>query len=110
MRFALNHAIEHTKQRIYYIIPYTTIIEQNASEVRKILDCKDNLLEYHSNVLNSNKKNKKGGSINEEENDDYELLTERWTSPIIFTTMVQFLNTVYATGNQNIRRMHNLAD
>ena len=110
LRFALNHAIEHTKQRIYYIIPYTTIIEQNASEVRKILDCKDNLLEYHSNVLNSNKKNKKGGSINEEENDDYELLTERWTSPIIFTTMVQFLNTVYATGNQNIRRMHNLAD
>lgn len=98
LRFALNHAIEYKKQRIYYIIPYTTIIEQNADDVRNILNCKNNLLEYHSNVLDCNK------------NSDYEILTERWTSPIIFTTMVQFLNTVYATGNQNIRRMHNLAN
>ena len=40
----------------------------------------------------------------------YQLLTERWDSPFIFTTTVQFLDTVYRSGTQNIRRMHNLAN
>ncbi len=91
LRFALNHG----KKRIFYIMPYTTIVEQNAQAVREILDCEDDVLEYHSNIVES----KKIG--------DYELISERFDYPIVFTTMVQFLNSFFAKGNSNIRRLHN---
>lgn len=109
-RYALKHAIEHGKNRIIYVVPYTTIIEQNAEELRKIIKDDANLLEHHSNVI-------------EDETDDDEYLEGRtdtaqklklakdnWNSPIIFTTMVQFLNVFYASGSRNIRRLHNLSD
>ena len=96
LNYALNHAIKYGKNRIIYVIPYTSIIEQNAEEVRKTLHAENTLLEYHSNIMDCNK------------NENYEIFSERWTSPVIFTTMVQFLNCVYAKGNDNIRRMHNL--
>ena len=51
MRYALKHAIEHNKERIIYIVPYTTIIEQNAAEIRSILQNVDMILEHHSNVV-----------------------------------------------------------
>lgn len=98
LRFALNHAKKHNLKRIIYVLPYTTIIEQNAKVVRDVLDCNNELLEYHSNVVEENKS---------EEN---ELLTQSWDYPIIFTTMVQYLNTFYARGTQDIRRLHNLCD
>ncbi|MFI3213302.1 MAG: CRISPR-associated helicase Cas3' [Eubacteriales bacterium] len=94
MRFALYHAKKYKKKRIIYIMPYTSIIEQNAEEMRKALGCQEHLLEFHSNVLDDSK------------NEEYEILGERFNSPIIFTTMVQFLNVLFATGNGNIRKMH----
>ena len=77
-------------------MPYTTIIEQNAEEVRQILKAEDYILEHHSNVM-----------MNEVENDDFEnvsyeqyqqikklkIAKDDWDIPIIFTTMVQFLDT-----------------
>ena len=96
LNFALNHAKIYNKDRIIYVIPYTSIIEQNAEEIRSVLNAQDTILEYHSNILEKN------------QNDDYEIFSERWNSPIIFTTMVQFLNSVFANGNSNIRRMHSL--
>ncbi len=100
LRFALKHAIEKGKKRIMYVLPFTTIIEQNAKDVRDVLKCDDYLLEHHSNVIHDN---------GESEN-NYKILTQRWESPIIFTTMVQFLDTIYAGGTQSLRRMHNLSD
>lgn len=96
LRFALRHAELKNKDRIIYILPYTTIIEQNAEEVRKALQCTDDLLEYHSNVLEDDK------------GENYKLLTHRWSNKIIYTTMVQFLNTFYNKGTQDMRRIHNL--
>ena len=101
LRFALKHAYEKDKKRIIYVLPYTTIIEQNAEEVRDVLKCDDYLLEHHSNVINF---------TDDESEKYYRLLTQRWDSPIIFTTMVQFLETVYAGGTQAPRRLHNLTD
>lgn len=95
LRFALNHSIANEKQRIFYIIPYTSIIEQNAAVARSVLRCGENLLEYHSNVTN------------DAEDSDLKVISERFSSPIVFTTMVQFLNCFYDDGNGNIRRMHN---
>lgn len=107
-RYALKHAMEHGKKQIIYVVPFTTIIEQNAEELRKIIDDDDNLLEHHSNVI-----------VDETEDDEYldgrmstglklKLAKDNWDSPIIFTTMVQFLNVFYARGTRNIRRLHNL--
>lgn len=96
LRFALAHAKENKMQRIIYVLPYTTIIEQNAEVVRNAIDCDEHLLEHHSNVVST------------EKDEEYMLLTQRWDSPIIFTTMVQFLNTFFEAGTSSIRRLHQI--
>lgn len=106
--YALEHARIHGKKRIVYVVPYTTIIEQNAREVRELLECGDDLLEFHSHVLVRDDSEVESGR--REEDPSLKLLTERWDRPIIFTTMVQFLDTIYAAGTQKIRRFHQLAD
>ncbi|WP_408609899.1 CRISPR-associated helicase Cas3' [Lachnotalea glycerini] len=103
LRYALNHARSCKKSRILYVLPFTSIIEQNAQVVRDALLPKDYLLEHHSNVVD-------GEDTEKDEVEYRQLLTEQWTSPIIFTTMVQFLNTFFSKGTKNIRRMHNLTD
>ncbi|KGA98995.1 CRISPR-associated protein Cas3 [Alkalihalobacillus alcalophilus ATCC 27647 = CGMCC 1.3604] len=109
LRFGLRHALLQKKKRIIYIVPFTTIIEQNAQEVREILQDDANILEHHSNIIND--------SIDDEAEDGrisnkqkLKLAKDNWDSPIIFTTMVQFLNVFYAKGSRNSRRMHNLSE
>lgn len=110
LRYALKHAIEHGKNRIIYVLPYTTIIEQNAAEVRRILEDEAQILEHHSNVIEDNDDNDESmdGLINIRQK--LKLAKDNWDSPIIFTTMVQFLNVFYAQGSRNIRRLHNLSE
>ncbi len=104
LRYALAHAKKFHKDRIFYIIPFTTIIDQNAKEIKDILGHEDMILEHHSNLVIDN------GDDTDDEQDAYKLLTERWDSPIILTTMVQFLDTLFSGGTQSVRRMHNLAN
>lgn len=104
LRYALAHAKKFHKDRIFYIIPFTTIIDQNAKEIKDILGHEDMFLEHHSNLVVDK------GNDNDDEQDAYKLLTERWDSPIILTTMVQFLDTLFSGGTQGVRRMHNLAN
>ncbi len=107
LRYALKHAMEYKKDRIIYIVPYTTIIEQNAQEVRDILKNDEYILEHHSNIIEDRNL----------EDEDYDLVKKKlklakdnWDSPIIFTTMVQFLNVFYSKGTRNVRRLHNLSN
>lgn len=103
MRFALHHARKHGLDRIIYVIPYTSIIEQNAQEIRdvfatdKSLDIEKIVLEHHSNLLEKNdtKRNR--------------LLSETWDAPVVFTTSVQLLETLFAGGTKGAHRMHQLA-
>ena len=105
LRFALEHANNYHKKRIIYVIPYTTIIDQNALVIRDALQNDDIILEHHSNII-----------YDEIGGDDAtgrtipELLTERWDCPIILTTTVQLLNTLFLGKARSVRRMHNLAD
>lgn len=109
LRYALKHAIKYKKKRIIYVVPYTTIIEQNAAEVREILDDNENILEHHSNVIEDNEDDEcQDGIMSIQQK--LKLAKDNWDSPIIFTTMVQFLNTFYAYGSRNIRRLHNLSE
>src|SRR5665648_549745 len=104
LRYALGHAKKFNKDRIFYVIPFTTIIDQNAKEIKDILGHEDMILEHHSNLIIDYSQD------NEEELEVYKLLTERWDSPIILTTMVQFLDTLFSGGTQGARRIHNLAN
>lgn len=101
LRYGLKHAKLYGKERVIYIVPYTTIIEQNADEIRKVLKDDENILEHHSNVIDDG---------DTHVNKKLKLAQDNWSAPIIFTTMVQYLNTFYANGRRNIRRLHNLSN
>jgi CRISPR-associated endonuclease/helicase Cas3 len=111
MRFALHHAKKHQLDRIIYIIPFTSIIEQNAEEIRKAVEREGDewpwVLEHHSNLIRDEmtKEDKQ-----DEQSRYQELATENWDVPIIFTTMVQFLETLFGGGTSSARRIHNLAN
>ncbi|BCG56844.1 CRISPR-associated helicase Cas3' [Paenibacillus sp. URB8-2] len=107
LRYALKHALTYGKERIIYIVPYTTIIEQNAQDIRDILQDDDMILEHHSNVIEDRDDESEAYDIRRKK---LRLARDNWDRPIIFTTMVQFLNTFYAKGTRNARRMHQLAN
>lgn len=102
LRYALHHAKRHKLDRIIYVIPYTSIIEQNAGAVREIVENKGDpfpwVLEHHSNLDPS------------KQTWHSKLVTENWDAPIIFTTMVQFLEILFGGGTTSVRRMHQLAN
>ncbi|MGE6629187.1 CRISPR-associated helicase Cas3' [Bacillus sp. NPDC077027] len=114
LRYGLEHALYNGKKKIIYVVPYTTIIEQNAAELRKVLQDDRHILEHHSNVVES----VDGVAEDQEELDEsalnrnyhLKLAKDNWDSPIILTTMVQFLNVFYAKGNRNTRRLHQIAE
>lgn len=110
LRYALRHAELYNKKRIIYIVPYTTIIEQNANEVREILQDYSNILEHHSNIIHDDVDDDEADDGRISERQKLKLAKDNWDSPIIFTTMVQFLDTFYAYGGRNIRRLHNLSE
>lgn len=105
LRFALHHARQHEMARIVYVIPFTSIIDQNARVVREILEpAADNasqsrvVLEHHANLTP------------EVQGWREKMLTENWDAPVIFTTMVQFLEALFGGGTRGARRMHQLAN
>lgn len=104
LRFALYHAQKNKMTRIIYVVPFTSIIDQNADEVRKIFKNlsqtakKEIVLEHHSNLTP------------EKETFQGKLLAENWDAQIIYTTAVQFLETLFGSGTRGVRRMHQLAN
>lgn len=107
LRYALKHAITYKKERIIYIVPFTTIIEQNANDVRQILKKDSYILEHHSNVIEHYENDSEDYDLKQKK---LKLAKDNWDSPIIFTTMVQFLNTFYSKGTRNVRRLHHLTN
>ncbi|MEC0183275.1 CRISPR-associated helicase/endonuclease Cas3 [Paenibacillus peoriae] len=115
LRYALKHAVTFEKKHIIYVVPFTTIIEQNAREVREIIRDDANILEHHSNVVMDEVEDidAEGHELEDvvmNTHQKLKLAKDNWDSPIIFTTMVQFLNVFYAGGSRNVRRLHNLSE
>ncbi|WP_020563907.1 CRISPR-associated helicase/endonuclease Cas3 [Methylosarcina fibrata] len=102
LRFALHHAKKHGLERIVYVIPYTSIIEQNAEAIRKAIEHADDkwpwVMEHHSNLEP------------EQQTWHSKLVAENWDAPIVLTTMVQFLETCFSGGTRGVRRLHQLAN
>lgn len=99
LAFALRHAVEHGLSHIIYVIPYTSIIEQNARVFASILG-EDNVLEHHCNV------NYEGG----EELKSMQLAAENWDKPVIVATNVQFFESLFAGSSSKTRKLHNIAN
>ena len=100
LRFALAHAQAHRKQRIIFTAPLLSILEQNADVIRKVLQDDSLILEHHSNVVLT--------ADSPEHLDQRELLAETWDAPVILTTLVQLLNTLFSGKTTAIRRFHAL--
>lgn len=101
LRFAIHYCKKHGKERIFYIAPFRTILEQNCDEWKKIIG-ESYVLEHHSDMIASFEA--------EEEITEYELRSDKWDMPIIATTLVQFLNTFFSDCINSVRRMHCLCN
>lgn len=100
LRFALHRAKKENKQHIIYIAPFNSILEQNAQEIRMALGNSDIVLEHHCNVV----------CDTEEEEQKYQKMTEIWDEPVIVTTAVQILNTLFSARKSCIRRFHSICN
>lgn len=103
MAFALNHAKKHEMSRVIYVIPYTSIIEQNAAVFRKIFG-DENVIEHHSSILFDMAEGTDERSCRQA------LATENWDAPIIVTTAVQFFESLYANRSSQCRKLHSIAN
>ncbi|MGV2876055.1 CRISPR-associated helicase Cas3' [Macrococcus capreoli] len=102
LRYGMHQLKEMNKSRFIYVTPFLSVLEQNAKEIKDILQDKY-IIEHHSN-------------FHEDENNDDDTLdsqirnylVESWDSPIIITTMVQFFRTLFKSSSNNLRRFSSL--
>lgn len=101
LRFCVQMARRQNAHHLFYFAPYKSITKQNAENIRRALG-EEYVLEHHSDVL-----------FESDEYSDQErwlALSQRWQGvPVICTTMVQLLNTLFAAPRQNVRRLSALA-
>ncbi len=102
LRFALTHAIKWKKKKIIFTSPLLSILEQNAQVIHEFIENQDIILEHHSNVVQPIE--------DADELNLNELMVENWNAPIIITTLVQMLNTMFDGATSSIRRFHALCN
>ncbi|NOS76096.1 MAG: CRISPR-associated helicase Cas3' [Methyloglobulus sp.] len=103
MAFALDHAITHQQRRIIYVIPFTSIIEQNAKVFREAFgNLADAIIEHHSAFDDTKLPNNNA-------RDTLKRAMESWDAPVIVTTAVQFFESLFADRTSQCRKLHNIA-
>lgn len=111
LAFALNHALENDLKRVVYVIPYTTIIEQNAQIFREIFG-EQNVLEHHCHFEWEELRHLHLPDDDNQTTSVYKklkLAAENWDIPIVVTTNVQFFESLFANRSSRCRKIHNLA-
>lgn len=101
LRFAVNYCRKYKKERIFYIAPFMSILEQNSSVFKQILG-EEYVIEHHSDMFSRLQ--------NDDELEEYELRSDKWDMPVIATTLVQFMNTIFKDRMDSVRRMHRLCN
>ncbi|MGM9647312.1 MAG: CRISPR-associated helicase Cas3' [Eubacteriales bacterium] len=102
LRYALAHSKKWNKSRIIFTSPLLSILDQNAQVIRDYIADDSLILEHHSNLVKPKE--------TFEQLSDLELLTDTWHSPIIITTLVQLLNTLFSGKTACIRRFQALCN
>ena len=96
LSFALKHAATHGLERVIYVIPYTSIIEQTSAVFRDVLG-PQNVVEHHS-------------ALPEENDSEFNrYASENWDAPVVVTTSVQFFESLFSCRNSRCRKIHNIA-
>ncbi len=108
LAFALEHALRHGQQRVIYVIPFTSIVEQTAAVFRHALregplDSAEFVLEHHS-AFDEDRIGQR------EARDKLRLAMENWDAPIVVTTAVQFFESLFANRPSTCRKLHNIAN
>lgn len=99
--WAMLHAVRNGQKRIILSIPYTSIITQTAAILKDIFG-DENVLEHHSNI--------KDDGNNDETSLSKKLAAENWDFPIIVTTNVQLIESIYSSHPSSCRKLHNIAN
>ena len=109
LAFALDHAIRHGLRRVIFVIPFTSIVEQNAAAFRKALGKwgESAVLEHHSAFIATVPP--KSDAERYQAKEKLRLAMENWDSPIVVTTAVQFFESLFAARPSQCRKLHNIA-
>lgn len=107
LAFALDHAVKFGLRRVILVIPFTSIVEQNAAVWRDALGLlgEQALLEHHSAY-----DQEKVVFDNPASKDKLRLAAENWDAPIVVTTAVQFFESLFANRSSRCRKLHNIAN
>lgn len=105
LAFALDHAITYSMSRVIYVIPFTSIVEQNAQVFRDAFGDlgEAGVLEHHSAFIED-------PNTAWESKDKRRLAMENWDAPIIVTTAVQFFESLFADRPSRCRKLHHIAN
>lgn len=107
LNWALHHAKAHPNiKRIIIVLPFISIIDQTATELKTIFKDFDVILEHHSNVIYE-------GTVDDEDfccKDSKQLAAENWDYPIVITTAVQFFESLFSNKRSKCRKVHNMQD
>lgn len=105
LAFGLEHAVKQGMNRIIYVIPYTSIIDQTADTFSRLLG-EENILPHYA-----------GADYQLADSEDLSqvqykrlLASENWDAPIIVTTAVQFFESLYSNRSSRCRKLHNIAN
>lgn len=101
LAFALKRAQLKGHKRVIYVVPYNTIIEQNAKVIESYLG-DENVLQHHSNIDYETDES--------DRNLKKKLATENWDYPVIVTSSVQFYESMFASSPSACRKLHNIVN
>jgi CRISPR-associated endonuclease/helicase Cas3 len=109
LAFALHHAVAHGLSRIIVAVPFLSIIEQTVKVYRELYAPRFGefyVLEHHSLA---GTRGSEGDSPSEADRTARQL-TENWDAPLVVTTSVQLLESLFANRPSACRKLHRLAN
>ncbi len=108
VKFALEKAISEHKERIIYIIPFNSIIDQTVDEFESIFGDDAEILRHQSSFSYEGEEGKEAYS--EDYRDAMKNAEENWDAPFIVTTVVQFFESIFSHKRKKLRKLHNMAN
>lgn len=99
LAFALDHAVAHGLRRVIIAIPYTSIVEQTTDILAGVFG-RDAVVEHHSQAEPGDGDAR--GTLRSR------LACENWDAPLVVTTNVQLLESLFAARTGRCRKLHRI--